>query len=406
MAALVGAVVVWTPSFSAQSKIAAAGEAAIPTAFTTALVAEYRRLIKTERQAYQDEFDLKRFSVKVQDAVARRAVAPEPLKRYGLKGAGYVALREARVRLVRALGGRSRSIAPVIAARAQVAFDCWASRAGARLPDRDIESCKMRFHRALYDLETTVLPIAGKSAFLQSLAHEYLAYANFEAKDQRDLIDARHFARKGLKAARAQREDAVQPEVLARWNLVSGNQISQFIKWRERLMQALEDHRQTSLARVAARAQARFDCWIERASERAGADLINQCRRAFFAAMRMLEGTPKRRTKSLMVAFSGRSTGIARTDLKRLRGVARLAGRRGQRTVSVVGRTSNDNPSAQDVRLALRRAEAVSKALQKMGVPADRIRVVLMARPASNLADVLTGPKAKQQLRHAEIIVH
>ena len=122
--------------------------------------------------------------------------------------------------------------------------------------------------------------------------------------------------------------------------------------------------------------------------------------------MRVLEGTPKRRTKSLMVAFSGRSTGIARTDLKRLRGVARLAGRRGQRTVSVVGRTSNDNPSAQDVRLALRRAEAVSKALQKMGVPADKIRVVLIARPASNLADVLTGPKAKRQLRHAEIIVH
>lgn len=396
----------WTPHIGAQSKISSKGDAAVPKAFAQALAAEYKRLIRTEQQAYQDEFDRKRFAAKVTDARAGRNVAPEFVSRYGLKGAGYVSLREARVRLLRALGGRSRSVAPVVAARTQVAFDCWASRADARLPARDIENCRSRFHRALYDLETTVLPIAGKSLFLQALAHEYLAYANFEAKDQQDLIDARHFARKGLKAARAVRIDAVMPEVLARWNLVSGDQISLFINWRERLIRALEDHRTTSLARIAAQAQTRFDCWIERTSERAGKDLIGQCKDAFLEAMRVLEGKPKRRSTSLLVAFSGRSTGIKRGDIGKLRQVARLAARRAQRTVSVVGRTSQANPSPRDVRLALRRAEAVSKALQNMGVPADRIRVVLMARPATQLSKSLTGADAKRRLRHAEIIVH
>jgi len=398
----------WTPPIGAQSRIASATEGKIPPAFSQALIAEYKRLIRAERQAYQDEFNAGRFAAKVKAVTGQRSVAPEPIGRYGLRGAGQVSLREARVRLVRALSGRSRSVAPAIAARAQVAFDCWLSRAGARLPARDIEQCRTRFNTALYDLETTVLPIASKSPFLQALAHEYLAYANFEARDQRDLIDARHFARKGLKAARASRVDAVMPEVLARWNLVSGDQISRFIRWRERLVQALEDHRETSLARTAAQAQARFDCWIERTSERAGADLVNQCRSAFIDAIRILEGKRKRRSRSLLVAFSGRSTGINRADRLKLKKAARLASRRSRGAVSVVGRTSNDNPTAQDVRLALRRAEAVSKELQKLGVSAERIRVVLMARPTRSLSRSLigAGKAAERKLRHAEIIVH
>jgi len=399
---------VWTPPIGAQSKIASATEGKIPPAFSRALIAGYKRLVQAERQAYQDEFDANRFAAKIKEATGQRSVVPESIGRYGLRGSGQVALREARVRLVRALSGRSRSVAPVIAARAQVAFDCWLSRAGARLPARDVEQCRTRFNRALYDLETTVLPIAGKSPFLQALAHEYLAYANFEARDQRDLIDARHFARKGLRAARASRVDAVMPEILARWNLVSGDQISRFIRWRERLVQALEDHRETSLARTAAQAQARFDCWIERTSERAGADLVNQCRSAFIDAIRILEGKPKRRSRSLLVAFSGRSTGISGADRAKLKKVARLASRRSRGAVSVVGRTGNKNPTAQDVRLALRRAKAVSKELQKLGISADRIRVVLMARPTRHLARSIkrTGKVSKRTLRHAEIIVH
>lgn len=398
----------WPPLIGAQSKIASSTESKTAPAFSRALAAEYKRLIRAERLAYQDEFDAGHFHAKSKAAVAQGRVEPEPIGRYGLRGSVYVALREARVRLMRALGGRSRSVAPAIAARTQAAFDCWISRAGARLPARDVEHCRRRFNLALYNLETTVLPIGSKSAFLRALAHEYLAYANFEAKDQQDLIDARHFARKGLKAARTTQIDAVMPEVLARWNLVSGQQISRFINWRERLVRALEDHRETSLARTAARAQARFDCWIERVSERAEAALIAQCRSGFMEAMRILEGKPKRRSTSLLVAFSGRSTGLSRNDLVKLRKAAALASRSAEGAVSVVGRTAHNNPSAQDVRLALRRAEAVSKALQKMGVAADRIRVVLMARPTHGLSRPGDGAStaARRRLRHAEIIVH
>lgn len=373
--------------------------------FARALIDAYQTFVRTDRQKYGTEFDTGRFEAKI--AAIRAGQLPKPTAPgdYDLENAGAVALMAARTRLMRALGGTARDAAPLFAAKAQVAFDCWAARAGARLPDTDIAACRDRFSRSLDTLENAVLPVRTTSVFNRTLAREYLAYAAFKAKVRRDFIDASHFAHKGLVAARSNDPDAVQPEVLARWNLDSRMVVPRFLRWRQRLVDALAHHRTGPLAAIAAKAQARFDCWVENAAEGSPARYVRRCETDFVRYLQRLKSAPPpRRSLSLVVLFQKNRARIPPRQYAAIKRAAALAKRTGAQAISVIARTPRPGTNGYDVRLAKRRAAAVARALQMQGIRRDRIRTLYLSEAPPAKGDRRTAGRLLGQ--RAEIVIH
>lgn len=373
--------------------------------FAKALSDGYQAYLRTDEQKYGAEFDHKRFRAKIVDIEIGKLPLPSSPDDYGLDDAVAVALAEARTRLMRALGGTARDAAPLFAARAQVSYDCWTARAGARLPSRDVGECRDQFASHLADLENAVLPIRSTSPFNRTLAREYLAYAAFKASVPKDFIDARHFARKGLRAARSDDPEIVQPEVLSRWNLDSEKAVPRFLGWREKLVDALSRHRSGPRAALAAKAQARFDCWVERTSERAPAAFIRKCESEFIEHIRALKGlAPPRKEQQLVVLFQDNQALIPRPQFAMIKKAAILAKKSGAKTITVIARTPRANSDEYEVRLALRRATAVAKALQHQGVRSDRIRTLYQSASEDSSKSPRPTPRITSQ--RAEIVIH
>jgi hypothetical protein len=123
------------------------------------------------------------------------------------------------------------------------------------------------------------------SPFTQALTAEYRNYSNTELKDMFDYPDALHFARKGLAAAAG---DTVLPEPIADWNLSEGAE-QELSAARGRLIVAYDLGARESAPALAARAQAKFDCWIEQQEETWGTANVPSCKNEFLKAMAELE---------------------------------------------------------------------------------------------------------------------
>lgn len=371
--------------------------------FGKSLAASYKTLIYEEVEKYQYEFDKSYFERKLKAAEEGKNVLPEDPARYGIKGAGEVALKEARARLVSALDGGGRAKVPALAAKAQTKFDSWVWRAGARLPSESLKEAEFEFLEAVRWLEDAVAPLKASDEFNRTLAREYFAYADFEAKDQKDYIDSRHFGRKAKDASQAAKVDEVLPEVLARWNLLAEDDVPTFVEWRARLIRALERHRTSSKARIAALAQVRFDCWVERTSERNDQAYIQKCRTEFLDYMRQLEGAAPTDTKSFIVYFDFDKSNIRPSELEKIRQAAQVAQQTNAQSISVVGHTDRAGSARYNVRLSFRRAEIVAQQLRRLGVRADRIRTLYLGetQPRVPTPDGVRN----QENRRTEIVI-
>src|SRR4029077_8496519 len=122
------------------------------------------------------------------------------------------------------------------------------------------------------------------SPFTQALTSEYQAYVA-EEKSEYDWGNADHFAQKGLLAAGGAN---VEPEDLANWDIPADKQ-AELAAARTRLMTALNSGARDAKPQDAARAQARFDCWVEEQDENWEDDKIAACKNDFMAAMDALE---------------------------------------------------------------------------------------------------------------------
>lgn len=364
---------------------AATGAAARPAAgeFARALGRLYAEFARDETERYGLEFDRVRYLLKAREAENGRAPAPELPAALGLGGTTLTTLKEGRARLVRLLAGAGPARAPEALARAQVDYECWLSRAAGRAGSDGIRDCAERFAEAIRAAEDALLPLPTTHAFARLVAREYLAYADYKARDEGDFIAARYFAAKGLAAARAANGDDIQPEALALWDIPAETALPELGVWRDRLGRALARHRDSRLVATAAVAQARFDCWVERAAKRERPGAIAKCRGEFLEAMRVLEGIVTGRApaaaaadSSYVVPFDLRSSNIRRDAAQQIRAAARVALERNARSVSVVGLPGG--PAA-DPRLALKRADATARELARLGVPSDRIRAVYLA---------------------------
>jgi len=264
-------------------------------------------------------------------------------------------------------------------------------------------------------------PDTGDS-YTQTLAEEYRRIALFEADEMYDWIDAGHFAVKGLQAGSG---IEVVPEPLADWDLPEAA-VPQLREARQTLLTALENRAAGDDAgRLVARAQSNFDCWVEQQEENHQADDIAACRDGFYRSLSDLSafleiqsevtaqpvalpgppiGTAGGGDVPVAVAlFAFDSVALDEAAEREVAAAAEAAARLPEARVVVVGHTDRKGSDAYNLKLSLRRAEAVRDALVAQGVAPDRIDTIGRGEwdPAVPTADEVAEPAN----RRAEVFV-
>ena len=242
------------------------------------------------------------------------------------------------------------------------------------------------------------------SPFTQALTSEYQAYVA-EEKSEYDWGNADHFAQKGLLAAGGAN---VEPEDLANWDIPADKQ-AELAAARTRLMTALNGGARDAKPQDAARAQARFDCWVEEQDENHEDDKIAACKNDFMAAMDALEKKQMAETMAPMspanytVYFDFDKSVINPAGQVVINQVLSDASQHAPSSVSVTGHTDRAGPEDYNMALSLRRADSVRSALISGGVAADKITVAGRgeSEPAVPTADGVREAKN----RRVEIIL-
>ena len=261
------------------------------------------------------------------------------------------------------------------------------------------------------------------SAFKQALVSEYQDIVRYEADKMYDWRDADYFATKGLKV---QRGDTVMPEELDNWNLPA-EKTGELADARNRLVAALDDGARTAAPDLAARAQGRFDCWIEQQEENHQPDHIAGCREDFYAAMNDLEAAmapeadktesepepapepapepePEMAApESVTLYFAFDSPTMMPEGIEKVDGVAGTIEANPDLAVSITGHADRAGPRDYNQQLSLKRAQNVREALITQGVPEDKISI--SARGEGEPAVTTADGTREAQNRRVEVVL-
>jgi OOP family OmpA-OmpF porin len=244
------------------------------------------------------------------------------------------------------------------------------------------------------------------SPYTRALTQEYADLSAFEADEMYDWPDAQHFARKGLLAAEG---EVVQPEDLGNWDLPE-NRVEELTAARAKLVGLLDAGARDRVPEAAARAQARFDCWVEQQEENHQADHIAACRDQFFAALAELETAAPApaqpaavQPETYVVYFDFDKSNVKPEAAQILDRAIADAKEGGTPSISVTGHADRSGSEDYNLGLSLRRADAVREYLINGGVTAEQITVSGRgeAEPAVPTADGVQEPRN----RRVEIIV-
>jgi OOP family OmpA-OmpF porin len=243
---------------------------------------------------------------------------------------------------------------------------------------------------------------AGGTPFTQALTTEYRDLTVFEADEEVDWVDAHYFARKGNAAANG---DIVLPEELGIWDLPP-EKVDELAAARGRLMRAMDAGARDSNPAVAARAQVRFDCWVEQQEENHQPDHIAACRDEFLAAMEELEGQPiaDAEPSTYIVLFDFDKSNINAAGQVVIDQVLADAAAKGMPvSISATGHADRSGSEDYNMALSLRRADSVREALMAGGIDSNAITVA--GRGESEPA-VPTADGVKEQAnRRVEIVI-
>lgn len=208
------------------------------------------------------------------------------------------------------------------------------------------------------------------------LVEQYRALAVYENDVARDPADAEYFAGRAVAAGRGA---YIEPMLLNERALPESAH-ADLGAARSALMAALlGGARSPERWQDLARAQAMFDCWVERQAigDRASADEIATCRTEFAAAMEKLSPPdPVDSMPHYVLFFDSGSAAFDDTARTALAEIARTLQTHPDIRAVVSGSTDTVGPEAANTTLALQRAEAVARALEKEGVPARRLTVI------------------------------
>ena len=270
-----------------------------------------------------------------------------------------------------------------------------------------------------YDYEALRRLESKGGDFTQALSREYKAFALYEADQMYDWPDAAHFGDKAMLSAQGV---VAMPERLADWRLPSA-EAGAIAAPRARLMAALDGGARHRSPATAARAQARFDCWVEQQEENWQIDHIRRCRDGLHAALAELEGPPpvagpapvhravyERRhaerpatgdTYALFFAFD--RADLQGDELATVEVIAALARRGGAARIVLGGHADRAGTEAHNWALSRRRAETVRTALIARGVEPERILANAYGetRPSVDTPDGMAEPRN----RRVEVVV-
>ena len=147
---------------SSHTEIEALNEAKVTgSPFTKNLTVSYKNYVKSRQRAL-DYSDAKHFARKGLMAAQGKVVMPEPLSNWHLDENSAKELRASRVELLQVLDAGGRSQAPIEAAAAQFAFDCWMEQAEQKWIVAN-PKCKADFTKAMTDLSARMKNAQPKS---------------------------------------------------------------------------------------------------------------------------------------------------------------------------------------------------------------------------------------------------
>ncbi len=223
------------------------------------------------------------------------------------------------------------------------------------------------------------------TAFTQALAEAYLAFAESE-REQYDWIDSRTFAKKGLSAAKG---TVVAPEQPEDWD-IEAERPEVLAQACTRLMTALDAGGRDAQPQAAAKAQVGYDCWLEQLEEGWQTADIAACRQQFETALAELEGAkPAAATAPAPAAApdaadrfqvyfdfgSAELSPLAAVIVEEAVAAARAAG---AAHMVVVGHADRVGAPEANLLISARRAEAVKRALVRLGVAPNSIETIAL----------------------------
>ncbi|WP_161958787.1 OmpA family protein [Ferruginivarius sediminum] len=254
------------------------------------------------------------------------------------------------------------------------------------------------------------------SAFTRAATDEYREIAAYEADEMYDWRDADYFARKGLRSAEG---EVVAPEQLGDWDLPE-DKVDELASARNRLVGVLDKNARREYPKLAARAQARFDCWVEQQEENHQPDHIARCRDGFYAAIseieeamkpapQVTEPAPEPEPEPMMeperytVYFNFDAAAVRPGEAPKIDEAVRLAMESPELSFSVTGHADRAGPAEYNRELSLQRAQNVREALVAQGI--DRDRISIAARGESEPAVATPDGVREQANRRVEIVV-
>jgi len=223
------------------------------------------------------------------------------------------------------------------------------------------------------------------TTFTQGLAMEYSGFATSLASTPMttqtgDWVDADYFSRKSLKADGG---EMVLPENNGNWLVpleVGYGFRTQLTDGRKRLITVFDAGSRDRAPALSARAQVRYDCWVEQMERDWQLGSKGTCRSEFLAALDELEGGPKSAAVVAPSAARGynvffdfdRST-LTVEGRQIIDAAANAARSDGTVRITLLGKADLSGTDPYNMSLSERRGDTVRHALLADGVTSERI---------------------------------
>lgn len=237
----------------------------------------------------------------------------------------------------------------------------------------------------------------GGTAFTQALFTEYKSLTTFEADRMLNWTSAYHYARKSLASARG---EAVAADTTAIYPELPAAKAAELTDARGKLVAALTPANLSGKPQIAARAQAAFDCWMEQENEGWQTADIASCKGLFQTMLAQLTGPAAApiSSKEFVVYFAWDSARLDKAGLAVIDQAATEAKKTGSARLTLVGHADRSGAAEYNVRLSLRRADAVRGELSKRGIAQDRMSVTALGEtePAVPTKDGVREPKNRR----------
>jgi OOP family OmpA-OmpF porin len=254
---------------------------------------------------------------------------------------------------------------------------------------------------------------SAPTEFTRELARQYYGFSDQQRLEAWDFGSARYFARKGDRAARG---EAVAPETPGQGWSPRRAVASDVTAARQRLVSALQSPAPSRAPVPLARAQVRYDCWLESTDDPFFATQgewlnrkLQECRSEFEAAMAEVDNAMRPaaavppREQSFLVFFDFDRYEVTPQGEAVIRRAVETFRRGGSARIVATGHADRAGPAEYNQALSARRAEAVRQALIRDGVPASAITT--QARGEEQPLVPTPDGQPEPQNRRVEIVI-